>query len=535
MSAPREPGGPSGHLDSFTRDNLPPRHLRAACDYSALPALAAYPDRTNAAQSLLGPRIAAGKAERTAILFHDRAWTYGELEALCDRIAAALVDDMGLVPGNRVLLHAPNTPMAAACWLGVIKAGTMPMLRARELAYIAEKAQIRHALCDEALAEEMPGLEHVALFTPCGDGEAEFDRMVAAKAPGFVACDTAADDVAMISFTSGTTGQPKGCMHFHRDIMAICDCYPPHVFGAREDDVVTGSPPLAFAFGLGALLCFPLHVGAAGALIDRPSPRAMLEAVQRHRCTALYTAPTAYRAMMGLVKEYDLSSLTRCVSAGETLQRPTWEAWREATGLEILDGIGTTEMLHIFISGPRQAIRPGATGKAVPGYQATVLDDAGAEAAPGEVGRLAVRGPTGCKYLADEERQAAYVEGGWNLTGDLCRRDRDGYFWYVSRADDLIISAGYNISGPEVEAALLEHGDVAECGVVARPDPDRGHIVAAHVVLREGVARGPETVKQLQDFVKQQIAPYKYPRAITFLDSLPRTETGKLQRFKLRE
>ncbi len=539
----KAPGGTSGHIDSFARDNLPPAHLLAPCDYSALPALAAYPDRFNAAAALLDARIAAGDGERTAILFGERAWSYADLASLVDRIAKALVEDMGLVAGNRVLLRAPNTPMAAACWLGVIKAGgicvaTMPLLRSRELTYIIDKAKIRHGLCDIALADELNqagGLEQLAMISTTGDGDADFDRLVATKTPGFVAADTAADDVALIGFTSGTTGQPKGCMHFHRDILAICDCFPPHTFGARADDIVTGSPPLAFAFGIGALLCFPMRIGAATALLDKPTPDAMLDAIQRHRCTAIYTAPTAYRALLGLVENYDIASLERCVSAGETLPLPTWQAWKDATGLEILDGIGSTEMLHIFVSGPREAIRPGATGKAIPGYQACVLADDGTAAAVDEVGRLGVRGPTGCKYLADEERQAAYVEDGWNLTGDLYRQDADGYYWYISRADDLIVSAGYNISGPEVEAALLDHEDVMECGVVGQPDSDRGQIVAAFIVLRDGVVADDGTAKRLQDFVKQQIAPYKYPRSITFVDDLPRTETGKLQRFRLRD
>ena len=535
-----EPGGPSGHIDSFTRDNLPPREGRTPCDYSALPVLAAYPDRFNVAATLLDDRIAAGDSKRTALLFGERRWTYAELDALSDRIAAALVDDMGLVPGNRVLLRAPNNPMLAASWLGVIKAGgvavaTMPLLRARELTFIAEKAEISHALCDIALADELSqvsGLPHRAFFTSTGDGDADFDKLVAGKGVGFTAADTAADDVAIVAFTSGTTGQPKGCMHFHRDILAMCDCFPPHVFNADRDDIITGSPPLAFAFGLGALLCFPLRIGAAAALVERPSPDALLSTIATQRCTALYTAPTAYRALTGMVGDYDLSSLKKCVSAGETLPAPTWTAWHEATGLDIIDGIGSTEMLHIFISSPRAEMKAGSTGRVVIGYEACVLDDAGKTAAPNTVGRLAVRGPTGCKYLANAERQAAYVRYGWNLTGDLYRRDEDGYYWYVSRDDDMIISAGYNISGPEVEAALLEHPDVLECAVVGQADADRGQIVAAHIVLREGAQ---PTAKTLQDFVKQSIAPYKYPRAIIFVDDLPKTETGKLQRFKLRE
>ncbi|HEX9647977.1 MAG TPA: AMP-binding protein [Alphaproteobacteria bacterium] len=542
------PQGPSGHVDSFTRDRLPPPELQAPVDYSALPALAAYPDRINAADVLLGARVRAGDGGRTAVLFAGRAWSYAELDAVSARIAHVLVDDLGLVPGNRVLLRAANNLMMAACWLAVLRAGgvcvaTMPLLRARELTYIATKAEIRHALCDVALAAELeqtrakvPALDRVSYFTATGDGgagDADLDRRLAAKDTRFAAADTAADDVAIIAFTSGTTGQPKGCMHFHRDILAMCDCFPPHVFRSSRDDIVTGSPPLAFAFGLGGLLCFPMRVGAAAALVDKPSPEALLDAIARYRCTALYTAPTAYRALTGQVGGHDISSLRKCVSAGETLPAPTWHAWHEATGLKIIDGIGTTEMLHIFISSPQEEAVPGATGRVVPGYQACVLADDGAPAAAGAIGRLAVRGPTGCRYLDDVERQKGYVEGGWNITGDVYRQDEDGYFWYQARADDMIISAGYNIAGPEVEAALLEHADVLECGVVGEPDEKRGQIVAAHVVLRAGVPRTADTAKALQDFVKQQIAPYKYPRRVVFADALPRTETGKLQRFKL--
>ena len=536
-------GGASGLADPFVRDNLPPPAARAV---RLAPPGAPGPERLNAARALLSDRIAEGGGGRTAVLFAGRSWTYGEIDSLSDRIAAVLVEDMGLVPGNRVLLRAPNTPMLVACWFAVLKAGgicvaTMPLLRARELAAVIAKARIRHALCHESLAGELRAAcgdagepVRVALFTAAGDGAAELDRAAAAKPPGFPVADTAASDPAIVAFTSGTTGRPKGCVHGHGDLLAICDCFPPHVLGRGRDDVVTGSPPVAFAFGLGAFVCFPFRVGAAVALIDRPSPAAILDAVERHRCTVLYAAPTAFRAMTDQLGGRDVSSLRRCVSAGEALPRPVFEAWRAATGLEIVDGIGSTEMLHIFVSGRPGDIRPGATGRAVPGYEAKVIAPDGGDAAPDEVGRLAVRGPTGCAYLADPERQAEYVRDGWNLTGDLYRRDGDGYFWYVSRADDLIVSAGYNIAGPEVEAALLGHSDVAECGVVGVPDPERGQIVAAFVVPREGAGRDAAAAAALQDYVKKTIAPYKYPRSVTFVDALPRTETGKLQRFRLR-
>ncbi len=543
-------GSPSAHGDGFARDNLPAKAAWPRMDFSALPALAAYPSRINAARDLLDRHVAEGRGKRIAIYFEDLRWSYAELKDKADRIARVLTDELGLVPGNRVLLRGPNNPMMAASWFGVLKAGgicvaTMPLLRARELAYIIDKAQIRLALCDAALGEEMeaaksraPILERIAYFTNRGDGrrsEADLDRRIARARPGFATLDTAADDMAIIAFTSGTTGQPKGTMHFHRDVMAMCDCFPPHVFKGAADDVYTGSPPLAFTFGLGAMLCFPLYFGAATVLLDKFTPETILETIQRYRCTALYTAPTGYRAMTELAPRFDLGTLKKCVSAGETLPLPTFEGWRAATGLKIIDGIGSTEMLHIFVSASGDAIRPGATGKAIPGYEACILDDEGNKLPPGKLGNLAVRGPTGCRYLANPERQAAYVRNGWNLPGDVYVEDEDGYFHYQARADDMIISAGYNISGPEVEAVLLDHREVRECAVVASPDEQRGFVVKAFVVLRDPARAHPGTAKELQDFVKAEIAPYKYPRRIEFVDNLPRTETGKLQRFKLRQ
>jgi len=542
--------GKTAHVDTFARDHLPPTDQWPKMDYAGVPELAVYPDRLNVAAELVDKRVADGDGERTAILFEDQRWSYADLKDRSDRIARVLVEDMGLVPGNRVLLRGPNNPMMAASWLGVLKAGgicvaTMPLLRARELAYIVDKAKIRHCLCDVRLGEAVvatqaaqPGLAEVAYFTAIGDGgdeAATLDAALGAKSDGFSVVDTAADDMALIAFTSGTTGQPKGTMHFHRDVLAMCDCFPRYVFGGHADDVYTGSPPLAFTFGLGAMLTFPLRLGAAVAYFDGPpSPERLLEAIERHRCTALYTAPTMYRALAEAAPDHDLSSLERCVSAGETLPSPIFEAWQEATGLRIIDGLGSTEMIHIFVSASGDDIRPGATGKAIPGYEACIMDEDGNVLEPPCEGMLAVRGPTGCRYLDNPERQAAYVRNGWNLPGDRYRQDEDGYFWYVARADDMIISAGYNIGGPEVEDALLDHPMVKECAVIGAPDEQRGQIVKAFVVLRDEAEPGGEMVKALQDFVKEQIAPYKYPRAIEFVDELPRTETGKLQRFRLR-
>jgi 2-aminobenzoate-CoA ligase len=531
----------SAHIDTFARDNLPPRAQWPELRFD-LPELR-YPERLNCATVLLTDHVAQGRGDRIAILSPGGVrWTYAELDAQANRIAHVLVEDLRVVPGNRVLLRAPNSPWMAACWLAVMKVGgivvaTMPLLRARELATIANKAQVAHALCDRRLASELEaarpactGLRTIAWFdTDAPDG---IDALARRKPATFTDVATSAEDTALIAFTSGTTGKPKGTMHFHRDIVAACDCWPRHVLRARSDDVFTGSPPLAFTFGLG-MLVFPMRIGAATLLLEKASPDALLPAVAEHGATVLFTAPTSYRAMSGAAKDLDLSRLRKCVSAGEPLTAATRAAWKDATDVEIIDGIGTTELFHIFISHAEAHARPGATGTPVPGYVACVMDDEGRPVPAGTPGRLAVKGPTGCRYLADD-RQAQYVQDGWNFPGDAYHVDDDGYFVYHARTDDIIVTAGYKIAGPEVEDALMLHAAVAECGVVAAPDAERGSIVKAYVVLKAGHAPDAATTRALQDFVKETIAPYKYPRAIEYLDRLPRTETGKLQRYALR-
>jgi len=533
---------PSAHVDTFARDNLPPAAEWPEFCFT-LPELR-YPDRFNCAVELLDRWIERSHGERPCIISPQETWTYAALAKRVNRIANVLTRDLGLVPGNRVLLRGPNSPMMVATYFAVIKAGgvvvaTMPLLRAKEIAYPLNKAAIRLALCDHRLAEEMekaraaaPGLARVVYW---GSGAPDALEALMAR-PGyetFAACDTASDDVCLIGFTSGTTGEPKGTMHFHRDLLATCDSYGRHVLRADATDRFIGSPPLAFTFGLGGLVLFPLRVGASTILLEKAPPDELLAAIETHRATVCFTAPTAYRAMLGKLAGRDIASLRTCVSAGEALPRATFDAWRAATGLKIMDGIGATEMLHIFIGSPADEIRPGATGRPVPGYEARILDDDGREVPPGTIGRLAVRGPTGCRYLADA-RQQKYVHGGWNVTGDTYVMDADGYFWYQARSDDMIISAGYNIAGPEVEAALLTHAAVAECGVVGVADDERGQIVTAFVVPAAGAAADAALIRQLQDHVKATIAPYKYPRAIEFVAELPKTQTGKLQRFELR-
>ncbi len=541
------PGGPTAHVDTFAADNQPPRDQWPDFDYDSLEILRRYPDRMNSGAILLDEMCETGHGDSPVLHYEDTTWTYNELRALSDRIARVLVEDQGLVPGNRVLLRAPNNPMLVACWCAVLKAGgicvtTMQLLRARELVYIVEKAEIRHALCDETLAEAMeetrsrkPELEHVLYFSALGNGDAGLDTAIASKKPGFDVCDTAADDTALIAFTSGTTGSPKATMHFHRDVIAMCDCFPRSFKMAEPHDIFTGTPPLAFTFGLGGLTCFPMRFGASTRFFPGPvGPEEMMKAIEKYRITSLYTAPTMYRLLAELAPKYDISSLEKCVSAGETLPKATWEAFFEATGIPIVDGLGSTEMIHIFVSASREDMRAGFTGKAIPGYRARIVDEDGNELGPDQPGLLAVQGPTGCRYLADD-RQKTYVRDGWNYPGDMYEMNEDGYFRYVARADDMIISAGYNISGPEVEGALLDHEAVAECAVIAKPDPDRTNIVKAFVVLRAGFDPTAETTKSLQDFVKNEIAPYKYPREIEFVSELPKTETGKHQRFRLRE
>ena len=533
---------PSAHLDTFARDNLPPRAQWPDFLFG-MPELN-YPDRMNCVVELLDRWIASGDGDRLCLISPGETISYGQLAERVNRIGNVLTRDLGLVPGHRVLLRGPNSAMMVAAYLAVIKAGgvvvaTMPLLRAKEIAYPLAKAKISLALCDHRLADEMekaravsPDLARVVYW-----GGGTPDALEALMAKGgyerFAACDTAGDDVCLIGFTSGTTGEPKGTMHFHRDMLATCDSYGRHVLQAEASDRFLGSPPIAFTFGLGGLVLFPLRVGAATILPDKTAPDDLLAAIAKFRATISFTAPTAYRAMLAKLSEHDISSLRKCVSAGEALPKATFDAWQAATGIKILDGIGATEMLHIFIGSPEHELRPGATGNPVPGYEARVIDSDGNEVAPSTIGRLAVRGPTGCRYLADK-RQRQYVQDGWNVTGDTYLMDEDGYFWYQARSDDMIVSAGYNIAGPEVESALLAHPAVAECGVVGAPDEERGQIVKAYVVLRPGQTGDAATTKVLQDYVKATIAPYKYPRAIEYVTTLPRTQTGKLQRFELR-
>lgn len=521
-------------IDSFIRDRLPPPGAQPEFLFD-LPELQ-YPERLNAAVEL----IDGGDPESVAVLNDAGAWTYGRMKDLSDRIARLLVEEEGLAPGNRVFLRGPNNAMLFAAWLGVLKAGgvvvaTMPLLRPGEISTIVERARVSHAIVDSRfLADFAASGGTGSLLTYDGDsGTGDLERRLEGMAPGFTPVDTHRDDVALVAFTSGTTGNPKGCVHYHRDILASADSFARHILKPQPGDRWACSAPLAFTFGLGMILIFPWRFGGTAVTIETPGPKPLLEAIARHRVTTLATAPTAYKAVLGAIGEYDISTLRTCVSAGEHLPAATWHAWHEATGIRIIDGIGATEMMHIFISASGRDIRPGATGKAVPGYVATVLDEENRPMASG-TGRLAVKGPTGCRYF-DDPRQANYVVDGWNVTGDTYRKDEGGYFWYLARSDDMIISSGYNIAAPEVENALLGHDAVQECAVIGVPCPERGQKVKAFVVLAPDYAPHVGMATLLQDHVKAEIAPYKYPREIAFVDALPRTATGKLQRYALKE
>jgi 2-aminobenzoate-CoA ligase len=529
----------SAHLDTFCRDNLPPGELWPELLLD-LPELQ-YPDRLNCAVDLLDAVAERMGPDRPCLHASGQAsWTYGDLVATSNRVAHVLVEDLGIVPGNRVLLRGPNNPWLVACWFATLKAGavavtTMPLLRPGELTTIHEIAHISASLCDHRFLDD---LEASGIDTPVlaygGSDDDDLVQRATAHPSRFPAVETAADDVALLAFTSGTTGTPKATMHFHRDVLAIADTFSRFVLRPGSDDVFTGTPPLAFTFGLGGLVVFPLRVGASTLLVEKATPAELAELIAEYHVSTCFTAPTAYKAMLAGGDLSLLRTLRAAVSAGEHLPAATWQAFKEGTGVAIIDGIGSTEMLHIFISASGDEIRPGSTGKAVPGYVATVLDEEGNPAPTGRPGRLAVKGPTGCRYLADS-RQSVYSDKGWNITGDTFTQDDDGYFWYQARSDDMIVSSGYNIGAPEVEEGVLAHPDVEECGVIGVPDEARGALVKAFVVLRSGVAGDAAKAKEIQDFTKQQIAPYKYPRVIEFVEELPRTATGKLQRFRLRD
>jgi 2-aminobenzoate-CoA ligase len=529
----------SAHVDTFCRDHLPPRETWPEFVFE-LPEVR-YPERLNCGVELLDAVIDRLGPERPCLLTPTgEVWTYGALRAKVNQVAQVLQDELGVVPGNRVLLRGPNNPWLVVCWFAVMKAGavavsTMPLLRAAELTAIAEISEVNFALCDARFADELAAadLRGAPVVLYGGSGPDDLTTRANARPDDFAAIDTAADDVALLAFTSGTTGRPKATMHFHRDVLAVCDTFSHHVLTPTPDDVFTGTPPLAFTFGLGALLLFPLRVGAATLLLEKATPDELADAIETHGVTICSTAPTAYRAMLRSGRAAALGRLRRAVSAGEHLPQSTWQEIHDSAGLRVIDGIGSTEMLHIFVSAADDDIKPGATGKAVPGYRAAVLDESGAPVPAGTPGRLAVQGPTGCRYLADP-RQTVYVQHGWNLTGDTFVADEDGYYHYLARNDDMIISSGYNIAGPEVEEALLGHPAVAECCVVGVPDAERGQLVMAFVVTEPGVAADDGLVAELQQFVKQRIAPYKYPRAVEFVSALPRSGTGKIQRYVLR-
>ncbi len=524
--------------DNFAHINLPSLDLQPNYVFTDLPQFQ-HPEMLNCVEKLLDNHITEGRGNNICIRTFEETWTYRDLYEKANQIAHVLVDDLGLKSGNRVLIRSANNPMMVACWFAVLKAGgivvaTMPLLRSKELTTIIDCAEISHAFCDKELEEEMHLVKSDFLKKTCFYGNSQLEELMASKPKTFDNYHSKSDSVALIGFTSGTTGLPKMTAHFHKDILNICECFPQYSLQPTQNDIFTGSPPLGFTFGLGGLVLFPMYFGASTFLIEKPSPDLLLKAIQDYKISICFTAPTAWRIITTKVKEFDISSLRKCVSAGETLPLKVWQDWYDTTGLKIIDGIGATEMLHIFISSNEENIKPGATGLAITGYEAKIIDAKGNELPKNEAGRLAVRGITGCKYLNREDKQKEYVENGWNITGDIFRQDEEGYFWFVARGDDMIISSGYNIAAIEVESVLLTHEDILECAVVGMPDEERGMLVCAHIVLNDQSKATDAMKNRIQHWFKEVAAPYKYPRVINFIEALPKTETGKIQRFKLK-
>jgi len=524
--------------DNFAHDNLPNQELQPDYLFTDLPQFQ-HSEILNCVDKLLDNHIKEGRGNSVCIRTFDTTWTYQELFEKANQIAHVLVEDLNFKSGNRVLIRSANNPIMVACWYAILKAGgvvvaTMPLLREKELTTIIDCAQISHAFCDKELEEEMILVKSEYLKQICIYGNSQLEELMKSKPTTFSNYNTNKDSVALIGFTSGTTGLPKMTSHFHKDILNICECFPKYSLKPTSNDIFTGSPPIGFTFGLGGLVLFPMYFGASTFLIEKPSPDVLLNAIQEHKITICFTAPTAWRIITTKVKEYDISSLRKCVSAGETLPLKVWQDWYDATGLKIIDGIGATEMLHIFISSNEENMKPGATGLPITGYEAKIIDLAGNEVPTNEPGRLAVRGITGCKYLNREDKQREYVENGWNITGDIFRKDDEGYLWFVARGDDMIISSGYNIAAIEVESVLLTHEDILECAVVGLPDEERGMLVCAHIVLKDKEKASDAMKNRIQNWFKEVAAPYKYPRVINFTEALPKTETGKIQRFKLK-
>jgi 2-aminobenzoate-CoA ligase len=524
--------------DNFAHNSLPNLDLQPEYKFLDLPQFN-RPEMLNCVEKLLDNHIAEGRGNNNCIRTFEETWTYQDLYEKANQIAHVLVEDLGLKSGNRVLIRSANNPMMVACWFGVLKAGgivvaTMPLLRSKELTTIIDCAEISHAFCDSNLSNEMNLVKSSFLKKVFYYKNSDLEKLMETKPKTFHNFHTKADSVALIGFTSGTTGLPKMTAHYHKDILNICEAFPQYSLQPTESDVFTGSPPLGFTFGLGGLVLFPMYFGASTFLIEKPSPDLLLKVIEEYKITICFTAPTAWRIITTKVNEFDISSLRKCVSAGETLPLKVWQDWYNATGLKIIDGIGATEMLHIFISSNEENMKPGSTGIAITGYEAKIIDINGDEVSRNEPGRLAVKGITGCKYLNREEKQKEYVENGWNITGDIFRQDEEGYFYFVARGDDMIISSGYNIAAIEVESVLLTHEDILECAVVGLPDEERGMLVCAHIVLKENDKANDELTKAIQQWFKEVAAPYKYPRVINFVEELPKTETGKIQRFKLK-
>ena len=548
-------------MSMIPEEYLPPEEMRPEKVYS-IPEVQDYPARLNPARELLDRNVEEGRGGKPALLFQDRVITYGALAEQANRLGNVLASH-GVEEEDRVVILSPNQPLSlvanfAALKLGAVPVPASPLLSPPEVSWVINNSEARALLVHTAMlplvekARPEFSSEPVVLgLAPPSDELSKAD--VESVLPLMEKADAALeavlrekDRVGILLYTSGTTGKPKGVVHLVEEILAVADTFGHYGWKLRDDDVVFSPAPLAFAAGYGAMAIIPFRFGAAVSIMPRFEPEAAFETVQQHHATVLTILPTSYRKMLqveGAEKRFDLSSVRMCTGGGEALTAETYGQWLDRFGLEIFEGFGTTEMFYVFVSvAVTEKAKPGSIGTPVPGYEVKVVSEEGNEVGPGEIGRMVAKGPTGTLYWRPQEENGRLMESqrhavvgkGWNVVGDYLYGDEDGYFWFVSREDDLIKSSGYRIGPEEIEMVILKHPAVADAGVIGVPDPVRGQNTKAFVVLTEGYAPSGELKQEIIDFCRNDIAVYKLPREVEFVETLPRTVTGKLLRRVLR-
>ncbi len=514
------------------------------------------PDQFNAATAFLDRNLQEGRASKTAIFFEDKKYTYAQVAELANRAGNGMLD-LGVEMEQRVALILLDSPQFAASFFGAIKIGAVPIpintnLRPNDYVYMLNDSRARILIVHSAIwsqiqqiLPELKFVRHIVIVGLEQDGGQEtatlhdFEKWINNSPAQLEAVETTKDDSAFWLYSSGSTGFPKGCVHLQHDMSYCTEYYAKQVLGISEHDVTFSAAKLFFAYGLGNNLYFPFGVGASAVhYAGRPLPEDMFNVVQHYRPTIFFGVPTLYAAMLALPeaeKRFDFSSVRVCISAGEALPADVQRRWHEKFNVEILDGIGSTEILHIFISNRAGQIRPGSSGRLVPGYEALITDESGHAVKQGDIGNLLIRGDsTAAYYWNKHEKTKDVINGHWIHTGDKYYEDADGYFWYCGRADDMLKVGGQWVSPVEVEGALISHPAVLEVAVVGDLDADELIKPKAYIVLNQGYEPSESLADDLKSFVKNKLAPFKYPRWIEFVDELPKTATGKIQRFKLR-